>query len=100
MPAATAPVTDRLERLAAVLRCVGHPVRLRILSALDAGELSVTGIQEATGEDQATVSRQLAVMRARRVVSARRDGINVYYRIAEPSVRAILACVPLRDGSG
>lgn len=93
MAPATAPETDRLERLSAVLRCVGHPLRLRLLGALEPGERSVTELQEATGEDQAAVSRQLAVMRARRVVSARRDGINVYYRIAEPAVRAILACV-------
>lgn len=82
-----------LDRLAAVIRSVGHPVRLRLLSALEGRELSVSELQLETGIDQATVSRQLAVMRARRVVAARRDGVNVFYSIAEPRVRGILDCV-------
>lgn len=81
-----------MDRLATVIRSVGHPVRLRLLSALRDRERTVTELQDATGEEQATVSRQLAVMRARRIVASRRDGVNVYYRIAEPRVHAILDC--------
>lgn len=84
-----------LDRMAAVIRCLGHPLRLRLLRALQDRERSVSELQEETGEAQATVSRQLAVLRARRVVASQRDGVNVYYRIAEPRVREILGC--LRD---
>lgn len=82
-----------LDRLAAVIRCLGHPLRLRLLRAMEDEARSVTELQDETGEAQATVSRQLAVLRARKVVSARRDGVNVYYRISEPRVREILRCL-------
>ncbi|MEJ2504038.1 MAG: ArsR family transcriptional regulator, partial [Gemmatimonadota bacterium] len=64
MVTVTAP-EPYLERLSTVLRCVGHPLRLRLLAALEREERSVSELQEATGEDQAAVSRQLAVLRAR-----------------------------------
>lgn len=82
-----------LERSAALLRCLGHPLRLRLLQALRSGERTVSDLQADTGEGQATVSRQLAVLRARQVVSCRRDGVNVHYRISEPGVHEILACL-------
>lgn len=82
-----------LKRLAAIIRCLGHPLRLRILKALEDGERTVTELQEQTGELQATVSRQLAVLRARKVVTPRREGVNRYYRITEPRVHAILECL-------
>ncbi len=84
---------ESLEQIAAVIRCLGHPLRLRLLQAMVAGERSVSELQEETGEVQATVSRQLAVLRARRIVAAHRDGVNVYYRIIEPRALAILDCV-------
>jgi ArsR family transcriptional regulator len=97
-----APLLERpesLDQIAAVIRCLGHPLRIRLLQAMVAGERSVSQLQEETGEMQATVSRQLAVLRARRIVAAHRDGVNVYYRIIEPRVHGILACVGGADAS-
>ena len=82
-----------LDRAASVIKCLGHPLRLQLLDALEAGARTVTELQARTGASQATVSQQLATLRGHGVVSARREGSFVHYSIAEPKVRYILACI-------
>jgi ArsR family transcriptional regulator len=84
---------DVLAKAAEVIKCLGHPLRLRILEALESGEKTVTELQGHADATQAAVSQQLATMRARGVVDNRRDGARVFYRITEPKVMAILACI-------
>jgi len=86
-----------IERAARVIRVLGHPLRLRLLEAMEAGERNVTELVAETGTTQATVSQQLAILRAEDVVGARRDGPRVFYRITEPKVASILACIRACD---
>ncbi len=89
--------TDVLVQAAEVIKCLGHPLRLRLLEALEAGEKTVTQLQEHSGANQAAVSQQLATLRAHSIVDNRRDGAHVYYRITEPKVTSILNCIRARD---
>ena len=82
-----------MERAARVIRVLGHPLRLRLLEALEAGERHVAELQEASGVSQAMVSQQLSILRANGVVESRREGARVYYRIIEPKVSRILDCI-------
>jgi DNA-binding transcriptional ArsR family regulator len=82
-----------LHQAAAVIKCLGHPLRLRLLEAMESGERTVSELQALSGAGQATVSEQLGILRGHGVVEARRDGAFVYYRITEPKVRRILACI-------
>lgn len=82
-----------LERAARVIRVLGHPLRLRMLEVLEGGEHHVTDLVTASGATQALVSQHLAILRAEGVVGARRDGLRVFYRITEPKVHRILACI-------
>lgn len=82
-----------LERAARVIRVLGHPFRLRLLELLENGERHVSDLVSETGHSQAIVSQQLGVLRAEGVVDARRDGSRVFYRITEPKVHKILACI-------
>jgi DNA-binding transcriptional ArsR family regulator len=86
-----------IERAARVIRVLGHPLRLRLLEAMEPGERNVTELVVETGATQATVSQQLATLRAEGVVGARRDGPRVFYRITEPKVSSILACIRACD---
>lgn len=88
---------DVLAQAAEVIKCLGHPLRLRLLEALEAGEKTVTELQEYSGANQAAVSQQLATLRARSIVDNRRDGAHVYYRITEPKVTSILNCIRTCD---
>lgn len=79
---------------ARVFRCIGHPVRLRILELLDdEGEQNVTGIQEALGLEQAVASQHLSLMRDRAILANRREGVHVFYRVRDNKVTKILECL-------
>ena len=84
---------DVLERAARVIRILGHPLRLRILEALEDSERNVADLQDELGTAQAVVSQQLSILRSEGVVGARRDGPRVFYRIVEPKVSHILDCI-------
>jgi DNA-binding transcriptional ArsR family regulator len=89
-----APLDPRvLAEAAEMVRVLGHPVRLRIVELLEHQERTVTQIQEGLEAPQALVSQQLARMRAAGIVEGRRNGSNVWYRIADPRVVRMLDCL-------
>ncbi len=79
---------------ARVLRCIGHPIRLRIIELLDeAGELNVTAVREALDLEQATASQHLNLMRDKRILTSRREGVNVYYALGDEKVVQVIECL-------
>lgn len=83
-----------LDTTARMLRCLGHPMRLRILDHLErAGEATVTEIHEALDLEQAACSQHLTLMRDKGILARRKDGVNVYYRLGDPRAMKVLACV-------
>ena len=80
---------------AELCKTLANPIRLEILSLLRDGKKSVTELAELTGVRQATVSQHLAMLRQRGVVSTKREGINVYYDVANPKVT--VACDIIRE---
>ena len=84
---------DRIERAAAVLKTVAHPLRLRIVELLEGGERSVTELKELLGVTQPLTSQHLSQMRMRGVLASRRDGSQVYYSIANPDVVKVIHCI-------
>ncbi len=92
------PISDAtLKQAAAIIKCLGHPLRLRLLEALESGEKTVSELRDHAGASQAAVSQQLGVLRGNHVVDNRREGAFVYYRIIEPKVAHILHCVRTCD---
>jgi DNA-binding transcriptional ArsR family regulator len=75
-----------LERLAARFRALAEVNRLCILSSLLAGERSVTELMEATDLGQANVSRHLLQLHQQGFVNRRKEGLNVYYSLADEEV--------------
>ncbi|MFO7588673.1 MAG: metalloregulator ArsR/SmtB family transcription factor [Gemmatimonadota bacterium] len=89
---------DLVQDAARVLRCIGHPLRLRIIELLDTrGELNVSAIQEALELEQAAASQHLNLMRDRGILRSRRDGVNVFYAIGDEKVIPILNCLRACD---
>jgi DNA-binding transcriptional ArsR family regulator len=89
-----APLDPRvLAEAAEMIRVLGHRVRLRIVELLEHEERTVTQLREELDAPQALVSQQLARMRAAGIVLGRRDGSNVWYRIADPRVVRMLDCL-------
>jgi DNA-binding transcriptional ArsR family regulator len=72
---------------ASQLKVLGHPVRLRLLAALAAGELCVCQLTALLELANSTASEHLAELRAAGLVVERKDGRWVLYRLVEPSSR-------------
>ena len=79
--------------LADVLKALAHPARLRIIGVLCEGEESVSGMAARLGLPQAIVSQQLRILRMSGLVAARRDGGFARYRLTQPRLRNLLACL-------
>jgi DNA-binding transcriptional ArsR family regulator len=79
-----------VERLFKVL---GDENRLRILQALESGELSVSEILERTGLAQTLASFHLRTLREAGALTTERRGPFIFYRLADPSLPNLLeAC--------
>jgi ArsR family transcriptional regulator len=72
-----------------LLKAMAHDARLLVLCQLADGERQVSQI--VTRLSQSALSQHLAVLRAEGLVATRRDGQSIYYRIADPAVRAVIA---------
>lgn len=67
-------------------RALGEPARLQILNALRGGELPVNDLVDETGLGQANVSKHLQILHSLGFVARRKEGLFVYYRLADKSV--------------
>jgi len=89
-----APLTDEaLEHVARRFAVLAEPMRLRLLQTLFDGEMNVNALVEATGGTQANVSRHLQTLLQAHMLSRRKDGLQVFYAIADPSIFKLCALV-------
>jgi DNA-binding transcriptional ArsR family regulator len=72
-------------------RALAHPIRIRILETLGAGDRSVQELQQALALEQPIVSQQLAVLRAKNIVTPEKVGTTVRYALADPLITKLLA---------
>lgn len=72
------------ESVARYFSVLGEPTRLRILYALCREEKCVNDIIKVTGLAQANVSRHLGLMYQAGMLSRRREGTQIFYRVADP----------------
>lgn len=67
-----------------------HPTRLAILDVLRDGEQCVCHMEAVFGLRQAHISQHLMVMRDAGLVADRRDGWNIFYRVARPEIYEVI----------
>lgn len=81
------PLTDdALELVARRFAVLAEPMRLRLIQALFDGEKNVTELVEATEGTQANVSRHLQTLTQAHILGRRKEGLQVFYAIADPSI--------------
>lgn len=88
-----APLLDRCETTAQILKALAHPRRLEILCHLTDGEKSVGDLELLCGASQSAVSQFLARMKAEGLVTARRDDRYVLYKIADAKIFQLIAAL-------
>lgn len=74
------------ELVAERFRLLGEPMRLRILQLLEQGEMSVNDIVASLETSQPNVSKHLQALCHGGLVNRRREGLNIFYGIADPMV--------------
>lgn len=81
------PVDDAaLERTSRLFRAIGEPSRLRLLSRLAQGEMSVSELAGAEHESLSTISQRLRVLRSENLIIRRRRGKHISYALADQHV--------------
>jgi len=77
---------ETLDLVAVRFKVLGEPMRLRILNALREGERTVSELVDITGAGQANISKHLNLLHRNGLVDRRKEGLNVFYRIADAGV--------------
>ena len=75
-----------VELIAQRFRCLGEPMRIRLLDHLRDGEATVGELQEATSASQQNVSKHLGVLLSAGMVSRTKRGTSAVYAIADEGV--------------
>jgi DNA-binding transcriptional ArsR family regulator len=92
---------EEIDQLHAELcQCIADARRISILYALSEERKNVSELMEELQMTRATASRHLKVLRDRSMVNTERDGVTIYYSLADERViqaldlmRAVLAQV-------
>jgi len=84
----------KCERYSEVLKALGHPVRLKIISELlSAKECNVNKIVEELNIPQSTASQHLAVLRNRNIIAPSKHGVSTCYHVIDEKVREIIKII-------
>lgn len=90
------PESERVFVIAADLfGLLSAPIRLRIVCVLAESELSVRQLLDKVEVNQPNLSQHLATLCRAGVLARRREGSQVYYRMA--SDRVLLLCQAVQD---
>ncbi len=77
---------EMLALIAERFKALAEPARLKILSTLRNGESSVSELIDRTELGQANLSKHLQLLHRMGFVDRRKDGLFVYYRLADDDV--------------
>ncbi len=86
---------DLFELHADVCKIFSSAKRLEILNTLKQKEMSAGELIEKTGLSKANLSQHMSILRSKGVIMTRKEGLNIYYRIANPKI--IQACNLMRE---
>lgn len=89
---------EALHQAASCLRTLAHPHRLRMVQMLLDSEYTVGELAKACEIAPHAASEHLGKMRDRGLLAAERRSREVYYRVAEPGLASIMACVESKFG--
>jgi len=84
---------ELLGHFARIGKAVASPARLEILDLLAQGEKPVETLANQAGLSVTNTSNHLKELRHAALVTRRKEGIYVYYRLADPAVHELLRCV-------
>jgi len=78
------------EAMATLFKTMGDPNRLRILWALNQGEMCVCDLAALLEGSESAVSHQLRLLRQMALVTNRRQGQVLYYRLNDEHIHMLI----------
>jgi DNA-binding transcriptional ArsR family regulator len=81
---------EDVEQVSSILKTLGDPTRLRIVMALQHGDMCVCDLAAALNLSESATSHQLRRLRERALVKPRRDGQVIYYALDDEHVAQLL----------
>ena len=80
---AAMPSDEKIAEMGARFKVISEPSRLKIILALEGGELCVEHITEAVGGNQSAVSHQLKILKDNKIIKGRRQGQKMLYSVSD-----------------
>lgn len=77
-------------RLSQLFKAMGDSTRLKILIALETGEMCVCDLASYLGITESAVSHQLRLLRQLHLVASRRQGPILYYRLDDDHITRLI----------
>jgi DNA-binding transcriptional ArsR family regulator len=84
------PARQGIPRIARTLKVCGHPVRLKLLQAIESREPCVSDLWKCVNEPQPVVSQHLAVLKREGIVASRVEGNRRIYSVIDPWVAELI----------
>ncbi len=81
---------EHIESIAAMLKTMSHPIRLKILCLLQDQEMTVGDIREEVKTTNANVSQHLSILRNQGIIGYRKDANFIYNRINDARVLELM----------
>ncbi len=82
--------TEVLYALSDFFKVISDSTRIRIMTALDSGEMCVCDLSALLEMTKSAISHQLKVLKDAKLVKSRREGKNVFYSLKDDHVRLIV----------
>ncbi len=83
-----------IAHIARTLKVCGHPVRLKLLRAIESSEPCVSDLWHCVEESQPVVSQHLAVLKREGIVASRVKGNRRIYSVTDAWVKELIHQLP------
>ena len=84
-----------LKLQADICKIFANDKRLGIINLLKDKEMSNSELMKETGLNKVTISQHMNVLKSKGVIVVRREGVQLFYRIANPKI--VQACGLMRE---
>ena len=82
--------TEQITGLAALLKSISHPFRLKILCLLQDKEMTVGEISKAINTTDANISQHLTILRHQGIIGTRKQANFIYNRIIDARITRLI----------
>ena len=82
--------SEHVEKIAAMLKTMSHPIRLKILCLLQDKEMTVGDLRAEVKTTNANVSQHLTILRNQGIISFRKDANFIFNQIKDPRILQLI----------